>query len=62
MQLYPIYAKGGKEQTGFISKKITEEELEYFRSVLKEDEFIMKTRNNKQLDRSNAFTTLRLFF
>jgi integrase/recombinase XerD len=51
-----IYAKGGKEQTGFISKKVIEEELEYFRSVLKEDEFIMKTRNNKQLDRSNAFT------
>jgi len=52
-----IYAKGGKKQTGFIAKKTIDDELNYFREFvkLKDNELIMKTKGNKQLNRTSAY-------
>ncbi len=52
-----IYGKGGKEQIGYIAKKTISDELDYFKTVvkLKDDELIIKTSGNKQLDRTNAY-------
>lgn len=50
-----IYGKGGKNQTAFIIKSHIQEELEYFQSVLKKDDMIMKTRNGNIWNRSNAY-------
>ena len=53
-----IYAKGGKEQTGYIAKRTIEDELDYFREVarVKNDQPIMITKSGKRWNRSNAFT------
>lgn len=52
-----VYGKGGKEQIGFIARKTIDDELDYFKSVvkLKEDDLVMRTGGDKQLDRTNAY-------
>lgn len=50
-----IYGKGGKNQKAFIIKSHIEEELEYFKRILKDDDLIMKTKKGNLWNRSNAF-------
>jgi len=59
-----IYGKGGKEQIGFIARKTIDDELDYFKVVakLKEDELIMKTKNNKKLNRTNAYQIINRIY
>jgi integrase/recombinase XerD len=51
-----VYGKGQKEQIAYINKKEIEDEIEYFKSKLEEDQFIMKTESDAPLNRSNAYT------
>lgn len=59
-----IYGKGGKEQIGYIAKKAIDDELDYFKFVAKldEDTPIMKTKTNKQLDRTNAYQIINRIY
>lgn len=52
-----IYGKGAKEQIGFISKKSIDDEVNYFKTIgnLTKDDFIMRTKSGKQLNRTNAY-------
>lgn len=50
-----IYGKGGKDQIAFIIKSHIEEELEYFKNALEDNDLIMKTKNGSAWNRSNAF-------
>ena len=59
-----IYGKGGKYQTAHISKNIIADELEYFINgvKLKNNEILMKTKNNTKLDRRSALTTINRIY
>lgn len=52
-----IYAKGGKEQTAYISSETITDELEYLRKAtdLGEGDSIMRTRTGKTMTRQGAF-------
>lgn len=64
MYLVSIYGKGEKEQTGYITKESIKDELEYFRDVaaLGDEDFIMRTKNNTQLDRVSAATIINRIY
>lgn len=51
-----IYGKGGKLQNAYISKSVIEDEMYYFKNIakLRDDDIIMRTRNNTRLDRFSA--------
>lgn len=57
MYIITVFGKGQKEQNAFVSKKMIEDEIDYFanETELKGDELIMKTRTNSALHRRNAF-------
>ena len=57
-----IFAKGGKEQFAYIKDSEINDELEYFKEHLNTDDFIMKTTNNKILNRSNAFIIINRIY
>ena len=50
-----VYGKGQKEQTAYIKKTEIEDEIDYFKSKLEEEQLIMQTASGAQLDRSNAY-------
>ncbi|EAH9986993.1 tyrosine-type recombinase/integrase [Campylobacter upsaliensis] len=50
-----IFAKGGKEQFAYVKKDYVDDELDYFKEHLKEQDYIMQTNTGKLLNRSNAF-------
>jgi integrase/recombinase XerD len=52
-----VYGKGGKEQVVYISEKIIEEEIYYFKNIAKVDEKapLMVTRTGKGLRREEAY-------
>ena len=62
--LIEVYGKGGKTQTAYIVKKHIESEMEYFNEVanIKEDDYIMRTKNGTQLDRRSAFTIVNRIY
>ncbi|EJF0769901.1 tyrosine-type recombinase/integrase [Campylobacter upsaliensis] len=50
-----IFAKGAKEQFAYAKKDYIDDELDYFKEHLKEQDYIMQTNTGKLLNRSNAF-------
>lgn len=50
-----IFAKGAKEQFAYTKKDYIDDELDYFKEHLKEQDYIMQTNTGKLLNRSNAF-------
>ncbi|ECC1872378.1 tyrosine-type recombinase/integrase [Campylobacter upsaliensis] len=50
-----IFAKGAKEQFAYAKKDYVDDELDYFKEHLKEQDYIMQTNTGKLLNRSNAF-------
>ena len=54
-----ITGKGNKEQFAYISKSIINDELIYFKENIDDNEYIMRTRTGKLLDRTEAFKIIK---
>ncbi|EDP6920731.1 tyrosine-type recombinase/integrase [Campylobacter upsaliensis] len=57
-----IFAKGAKEQFAYVKKDYIDDELDYFKEHLKEQDYIMQTNTGKLLNRSNAFIIINRIY
>ena len=59
-----IIGKGNRDQFAYIGKSIIEDEMSYFINValLKDDDYIMVTKHNRQLARQNAFEIINRIY
>jgi integrase/recombinase XerD len=57
-----VYGKGQKDQTAFIIKTEIEDEIEYFKSKIADDELIMQTATGAPLNRSNSYTIVNRIY